>query len=107
MGYYKANSVTSYEQIAHQNKLTYFDAGSDGWNAMSNIDPDLAYKVNDEFLMKQIKEGKDFILTADPDTADFIYHTTGKGESFMNEMNILRNNDYIFEKYREFWRAYK
>ncbi|HEL0614327.1 TPA: hypothetical protein TUU90_001434, partial [Streptococcus equi subsp. zooepidemicus] len=67
LGYYKANSVTSYEQIAHQNKLTYFDAGSDGWNAMAKVDPDLAYKVNDGFLMKQIKEGKDFILTADPD----------------------------------------
>ncbi|HEL0000747.1 TPA: hypothetical protein TUA50_001951 [Streptococcus equi subsp. zooepidemicus] len=107
LGYYKANSVTSYEQIAHQNKLTYFDAGSDGWNAMSNIDPDLAYKVNDEFLMKQIKEGKDFILTSNPDAAVKIYNETRKGALFVKELSILKQNGYKIKPYGNLWRAIK
>ncbi|HEL1182521.1 TPA: hypothetical protein TVK19_001188 [Streptococcus equi subsp. zooepidemicus] len=108
LGYYEANSVTSYEQIAHQNKLTYFDAGSDGWNAMSRVDSKLAYKVNDEFLLRQIQEGKDFILSSNPYKArQYFIDSMGKGESFMNEMNFLRDSGYKFEKYGKFWRAYK
>ena len=107
LGYFQPNSVTSYEQVAHANGWTYFDAGSDGWNAMWKVDPDLAYKVNDEFLLKQIQEGKNFILSSNPETADFVFHTTGKGESFMNEMNILRENGYKFENFGNMWRAYK
>ena len=107
LGYFQPNSVTSYEQVAHANGWTYFDAGSNGWNAMWKVDPDLAYKVNDEFLLKQIQEGKNFILSSNPETADFVFHTTGKGESFMNEMNILRENGYKFENFGNMWRAYK
>ncbi|HEL1129671.1 TPA: hypothetical protein TVG97_001934, partial [Streptococcus equi subsp. zooepidemicus] len=107
LGYYKANSVTSYEQIAHQNKLTYFDAGSDGWNAMSRVDSKLAYKVNDEFLMKQIKEGKDFILTSNPDAAVKIYNETRKGALFVKELSILKQNGYKIKPYGNLWRAIK
>ena len=107
LGYFQPNSVTSYKQVAHANGWTYFDAGSNGWNAMWKVDPDLAYKVNDEFLLKQIQEGKNFILSSNPETADFVFHTTGKGESFMNEMNILRENGYKFENFGNMWRAYK
>ncbi|HEL1116751.1 TPA: hypothetical protein TVG94_000351 [Streptococcus equi subsp. zooepidemicus] len=108
LGYYEANSVTSYEQIAHQNKLTYFDAGSDGWNAMSKVDRKLAPRVNKEFLVQQTKEGKDFILSSNPYKArQYFIDSMGKGESFMNEMNFLRDSGYKFEKYGKFWRAYK
>ncbi|HEL1086046.1 TPA: hypothetical protein TVE90_000277 [Streptococcus equi subsp. zooepidemicus] len=107
LGYYEANSVTSYEQIAHQNKLTYFDAGSDGWNAMSRVDSKLAPKVNHEFLMKQIEDGKDFILVSNPYKAKAIANSTGKGVSYADEIDTLSNNGYKTEKYEDFWRAYK
>ncbi|HEL1073725.1 TPA: hypothetical protein TVG90_000806 [Streptococcus equi subsp. zooepidemicus] len=107
LGYYEANSVTSYEQIAHQNKLTYFDAGSDDWNAMSRVDSKLAYKVNDEFLIRQIKKGKDFILVSNPYKAKAIANSTGKGVSYADEIDTLSNNGYKTERYGEFWRAYK
>ncbi|VEF08035.1 T7SS effector LXG polymorphic toxin [Streptococcus equi] len=108
LGYYEANSVTSYEQIAHHNKLTYFDAGSDGWNAMAKVDRKLAPRVNKEFLVQQTKEGKDFILSSNPYKArQYFIDSMGKGESFMNEMNFLRDSGYKFEKYGKFWRAYK
>ncbi|HEL1074915.1 TPA: hypothetical protein TVE87_000844 [Streptococcus equi subsp. zooepidemicus] len=107
LGYYKANSVTSYEQIAHQNKLTYFDAGSDGWNAMSRVDSKLAYKVNDEFLIRQIKKGKDFVLTSNPYKAKRIAVETGIGKSYVNELLLLRETGYKIEKFGKFWRAYK
>ncbi|HEL1097405.1 TPA: hypothetical protein TVG24_001892 [Streptococcus equi subsp. zooepidemicus] len=107
LGYYKANSVTSYEQIAHQNKLTYFDAGSDGWNAMSRVDSKLAQRVNREFLIKQIEDGKDFILVSNPYKAKAIANSTGKGVSYADEIDTLSNNGYKTEKYEDFWRAYK
>lgn len=107
LGYYKANSVTSYEQIAHQNKLTYFDAGSDGWNAMSRVDSKLAYKVNDEFLLKQIKEGKDFILSSNPFKAQELYDNKHIGKSYVKELDMLAEKGYKIQKYGDYWRAYK
>ncbi|HFQ5616356.1 TPA: T7SS effector LXG polymorphic toxin [Streptococcus equi subsp. zooepidemicus] len=107
LGYYEANSVTSYEQIAHQNKLTYFDAGSDGWNAMSRVDSKLAYKVNDEFLLRQIQEGKDFVLTADPYNARYLADTKKIGISYANEIDLLDKSGYKLEEFGNYWRAYK
>ncbi|HEL0317233.1 TPA: hypothetical protein TUH95_002026 [Streptococcus equi subsp. zooepidemicus] len=107
MGYYEANSVTSYEQIAHQNKLTYFEAGSDGWNAMSNIDPDLAQRVNREFLLKQIGQRKAFILTSNPYTAQSIADASGIGKSYAKEIRLLAENGYSIEDFGDYWRAYK
>nr|WP_269204825.1 hypothetical protein [Streptococcus equi] len=107
LGYYEANSVTSYEQIAHQNKLTYFDAGSDGWNAMSRVDSKLAQRVNREFLIKQIEKRKTFILTSNPYTAQSIADVSGIGKSYAKEIQILAENGYNIEKFERFWRAYK
>ncbi|HEL1147935.1 T7SS effector LXG polymorphic toxin [Streptococcus equi] len=107
LGYYEANSVTSYEQIAHQNKLTYFDAGSDGWNAMSRVDSKLAQRVNREFLIKQIEKRKTFILTSNPYTAQSIADVSGIGKSYAKEIQILAENGYNIEKFEGFWRAYK
>ncbi|HEK9805353.1 TPA: hypothetical protein SVI65_001784, partial [Streptococcus equi subsp. equi] len=106
LGYYEANSVTSYEQIAHQNKLTYFDAGSDGWNAMSRVDSKLAQRVNREFLIKQIEKRKTFILTSNPYTAQSIADVSGIGKSYAKEIQILAENGYNIEKFERFWRAY-
>ncbi|HEL0720688.1 LXG domain-containing protein [Streptococcus equi subsp. zooepidemicus] len=107
LGYYEANSVTSYEQIAHHNKLTYFDAGSDGWNAMSRVDSKLAQRVNREFLIKQIEKRKTFILTSNPYTAQSIADVSGIGKSYAKEIQILAENGYSIEKFEGFWRAYK
>ncbi|HEL0561597.1 TPA: hypothetical protein TUR69_001839, partial [Streptococcus equi subsp. zooepidemicus] len=107
LGYYEANSVTSYEQIAHQNKLTYFDAGSDGWNAMSRVDSKLAQRVNREFLIKQIEKRKTFILTSNPYTAQSIADVSGIGKSYAKEIRILAENGYSIEDFGDYWRAYK
>ncbi|MBF0777067.1 hypothetical protein IR108_09990 [Streptococcus sp. 19428wD3_AN2] len=107
LGYFEPNSVNSYEQIAHANGWTYFDAGNDGWNAIWKVDNELAYKVNDEFLLKQIQEGKNFILTSDPYKAREIADLTGKGFSYANEIDILANNGYKVENFGNIWRAYK
>ena len=107
LGYFEPNSVQSYEQIAHANGWTYFDAGNDGWGAMAKIDPQLATKVNEEFLIKQIREGKDFILTSDPYKAREISDLTGKGFSYANEIDILANSGYKIKRYGNMWRAYK
>ncbi|OLF50086.1 hypothetical protein BU200_03910 [Streptococcus acidominimus] len=107
LGYFEPDSVMSYEQIAYANNLTYFDAGANGWNAIAKVDPNLAYKVNDEFLMNQIREGKDFVLTSNPFKARDIADTTGRGVSYANEIDILANTGYKIEQYGSYWRAYK
>ncbi len=107
LGYFEPDSVMSYEQIAYANNLTYFDAGANGWNAIAKVDPNLAYKVNDEFLMNQIREGKDFVLTSNPFKAEEIYRTQKIGKSYVKELNILSENGYKIEKYGDYWRAYK
>ena len=107
LGYFEESSVRSYEQIAHANGFTYVDAGSEGWKAMAKVDGELAPKVNKEFLVQQIKEGKDFVLTSNPSKAFDAWHFEHKGESFYKEMIFLQNNGYKFEKYGNFWRVYK
>ena len=106
LGYFEGDSVYSYEQIAHANGFTYFDAGHDGWNAIAKVDPTLATAVNKEFLLKQIQEGKDFVLTSNPYKAKQLAEI-GKGVSFANELDILEINGYKIESYGQFWRAYK
>lgn len=107
LGYFEKNSVKSYEQIAYENNLTYFDAGNDGWKSMSDISPSLATDVNDKFLIEQIEQNKNFIISSNPGTAKTIFATTGKGESFVNEIQLLKDKGYKFEKYGDFWKAVK
>ncbi|HEL0607448.1 TPA: hypothetical protein TUT21_001945, partial [Streptococcus equi subsp. zooepidemicus] len=66
-----------------------------------------APKVNHEFLMKQIEDGKDFILVSNPYKTKAIANSTGKGVSYADEIDTLSNNGYKTEKYEDFWRAYK
>ena len=107
LGYFEAGSVMSYEQLAHANGFTYFDAGNKGWKAMTKVSSDLPFKVNDDFLVKQIQEGKNFVLTSDPHVAIQIADRTGKGKSYVNELKLLKENGYKIESYGNFWRAYK
>lgn len=107
LGYFEFESVTSYEQIAHANGYTYFDAGNRGWEAITKVDPELPYKVNDEFLLKQIQEGKDFVLTSDPFLARELADTKKIGISYANEIELLDRHGYKIEKFGNFWRAYK
>lgn len=107
LGYMIPNSVHSYEQIAHANGLTYFDTGDQGWQSLLDRAPELARDVNEEFLRRQITEGKTFLLTADPYKAQQVFKQTKRGENFHYEMILLQSNGYQFEKYGEFWRAYK
>ncbi|WP_228064063.1 hypothetical protein, partial [Streptococcus acidominimus] len=107
LGYFEPDSVMSYEQIAYANNLTYFDAGANGWNAIAKVDPNLAKKVNKEFLINQIEAGKDIVLTSDPSAAARIFATTGKGASYIEELKLLRKNGYTIEPFGNFWRATK
>ena len=107
LGYFEPNSVRSYEQIAYENGFTYFDAGPNGWRSMWDINKNLAYSVNDEFLISQVKQGKDFVLSSNPNQAAQILRETGKGQSYVNELAILQKNGYKFKKYGDFWKAVK
>ena len=106
LGYFEESSVRSYEQIAHVNGFTYFDSGSEGWKAMSKVAPNLAEKVNKEFLMKQIQAGKDIVLSSNPYEA-IQKAKAGKGKSYAKELDILAKYGYKIESYGQFWRAYK
>ena len=66
----------------------------------------MATTDNKEFLLKQIQEGKDFVLTSNPYKAKQLAEI-GKGVSFANELDILEINGYKIESYGQFWRAYK
>ncbi|HEL1160537.1 TPA: hypothetical protein TVK09_001938, partial [Streptococcus equi subsp. zooepidemicus] len=96
LGSFEPNSVTSYEQIAYANGWTYFDAGSDGWNAMAKVDYDLAKDVNDQFLINQINKRKDFVLTKSPEEAQKAFIESG-GKRFVSynaELTMLDDNGY-------------
>ena len=76
-----------------QQVMSNFDAGTNGWNAISEVDGDLAYRVNDEFLQQQIDSGKDIVLTYDP-AADYKTYVESNGRkmvSYNKELNILKN----------------
>ena len=101
--------TSSYEQIAHENGFTYFDAGTNGWNAISEVDGNLAYRVNDEFLQQQIDSGKDIVLTHDPAAAykTYVESNGRKMVSYNKELNILKKYGYHIVKDGQFWRATK
>nr|WP_205396245.1 hypothetical protein [Streptococcus lutetiensis] len=101
--------TSSYEQIAHENGFTYFDARTNGWNAISEVDGDLAYRVNDEFLQQQIDSGKDIVLTHDPAAAykTYVESNGGKMVSYNKELNILKKYGYHIVKDGQFWRTTK
>ena len=90
LGKFEQNSVKSYEQIAYENGFTYFDAGNNGWSAMANVNPQLAYDVNAQFLKEQIQNGKEFVLSDNPDEAMNLFKQLGdKAPSYSKEMEQL------------------
>lgn len=101
--------TSSYEQIAHENGFTYFDVGTNGWNAISEVDIDLAHEVNDEFLQQQIDSGKDIVLTYDPVVAREVYDESGGRAmvSYNNELTKLKEFGYEIKREGQFWRATK
>jgi Bacillus transposase protein. len=108
LGKYTKDSVTSYEQIAYENGFTYFDAGNQGWADIANVNPQLAYDVNAQFLKEQIQNGKEFVLSDNPDEAMNLFKQLGdKAPSYSKEMEQLREAGYSWVKDGEFWRAIK
>lgn len=108
LGKFEQNSVKSYEQIAYENGFTYFDAGNNGWSAMANVNPQLAYDVNAQFLKEQIQNGKEFVLSDNPDEAMNLFKQLGdKAPSYSKEMEQLREAGYSWVKDGDFWRAIK
>ena len=101
--------TSSYEQIAHENGFTYFDVGTNGWNAISEVDRDLAHSVNEEFLQQQIDSGKDIVLTYDPAAARRTYIESGGRImiSYNDELDKLGEYGYHIVKEGQFWRATK
>ena len=109
LGKFDEGSVMSYEQIAYENNFTYFDAGSKGWEKISNVNPQLAYDVNAQFLKEQIQSGKEFVLLQDPNKALEEYLKLGnKSTSYAKEMEQLRKAGYHFKPDSNgFWEAVK
>jgi hypothetical protein len=94
-----ANNPSSYQNIARANKGTYFNLPTDIYNEVkSQYGEDAAWKINEAFINQQISQGKNFILTNDPDTA------TG---TFAREVKLLANNGYSFVWDGQYWQAVK
>ena len=109
LGKFEQNSVKSYEQIAYENGFTYFDAGNNGWSAMANVNTQLAYDVNEQFLKEQIQSGKKFVLLQNPNKALEEYLKFGNNStSYAKEMEQLRKAGYHFKPNSSgFWEAVK
>lgn len=112
LGKFEQNSVKSYEQIAYENGFTYFDAGNNGWSAMANMDTQLAYNVNEQFLKEQIQSGKEFVLTNNPDDAMKLYNNSilngAQPPSYSLEMKLLKDSGYTWENFGNgTWKAVK
>jgi len=85
---------TSYQKVAAHYKASYFKL--DNWRELSKTLSDAElWKINEAFLRKQIKQGKQIILSHDPTKA------TG---FFKNEVDFL-SNFYRFEKDGWVWKA--
>jgi hypothetical protein len=65
--------------------------------------------VNDDFLQQQIAQGKEFVLTDNPDDAMNLYKTLGdNASSYSKELNQLTQAGYSWVKDSDgFWRAIK
>ena len=57
---------------------------------MANVNPQLAYDVNAQFLKEQIQNGKEFVLSDNPDEAMNLFKQLGdKTPSYSKEMEQL------------------
>ena len=79
---------------------------------MANVNTQLAYDVNEQFLKEQIQSGKEFVLSNNPDEAMKLYNSSilkGKQPpSYSLEMKLLKDSGYIWKNYGDgFWKAVK
>ena len=84
-----SNSPNSYEKVAEKMNAKYFDL--DKWEELSQYYPrEEMWKINEEFLSRQIESGKDIYLSSNP------FQYMGDGSSFANEIQYLVDNGFEF-----------
>ena len=79
---------------------------------MDNVDKGLPYDVNAQFLKEQITQGKDFVLTSNPDeeiqVGENAIKSGDNASSYYNELQQLKANGYHWTpESNGIWRATK
>lgn len=94
LGKYDEGGV-SYVEVAKKYKVTYFQLSN--WNEVQNtVGEENMWNINQQFLEQQMSQGKSFILSHNPYTANGYYG---------NEAQWLTNNGYRFVQEGNIWRA--
>lgn len=90
LGKYIAASASSYEKVAISKNATYFDVKD--WNtAEGMLTTSQMWGINKAFLDQQIKQGKTFVFTSDPNLIDKRSYT-------WKEFDYLANQGYTFNQ---------
>ena len=95
------NSADSYQEVAKRMDAQYFDL--ENWNELRlTYSSDEMWRINEEFLTRQLDSGKEILLTSDP------YEYLGDISGYGNELQYLDDHGYTFVKIGEnLWRAIK
>ena len=97
LGKYNSDGSVSYDAVAKNRGSTYFNL--DDWNEVQNVvGKDNMWKINEQFLEQQFKQGKSFVLTHNPLEATGYY---------AKEIEWLRKKGFDFVKDGSAWRAIK
>jgi hypothetical protein len=93
-----AREGTSYQNVAAHYKATYFKV--EDWNAVTKgLTQDEIWRVNETFLTRQIRQGKQILFSHDPLKAK-------AGSFFEREVDFLRELGYTFRQKNQWtWEA--
>ena len=99
LGKYYEGSPQSYEQIAKSLDAQYFDL--DNWSELrSTYSREEIWKINREFLSRQIDSGRDIYLSSNP------FQYIGDGSYYGDELQFLADAGFSFvEEAEGLWHA--
>lgn len=99
LGTYEKNSPNSYDAFAREIGAQYFHL-EDYTTLKQKYSRDEIWKINKQFINNQIKKGRTFVFSHDPDEAV-------KGTFFEKEVNYLKKKGYSFAETGGKWYAKK
>jgi len=97
LGHFSREGV-SYQKVAAHYNATYFKV--DDWNAVTKgLSQDEIWRINENFLTQQLREGKQILFSHDPLRAR-------PGSFFEREVNFLKDLGYNFKQRNQWtWEA--
>lgn len=96
--FYFSRDTVSYQRVDAHYKATYFKI--DNWNAVTKgLTQDEIWKINETFLIQQVRQGKVILFSHDPIRAR-------PGSFFKREVDFLRDLGYKFKQINKWsWEA--